>query len=88
MSPIIVETGSFANVVGMIVLLDEVLDLFTVLLVFFGFIFIVDFGFDIEESGAAVSAALATMALRKALAIVLETCRVAASRCCRWAWSA
>lgn len=64
MSSIIVEAGTFANIVGMIVLLDEVLNLFPVFLVFFSLVFIVDFGFDIEEGGATVSATLAAMALR------------------------
>jgi len=65
MPPIIVGAAGLADVVGMIVLFDEVFYLFTFLLVILGFIFIIDLGFDIEEGSATVSATLAAMALRK-----------------------
>jgi len=65
MPPIIVGAAGLADVVGMIVLFDEVFYLFTFLLVILGFIFIIDLGFNIEEGSAAVSATLAAMALRE-----------------------
>jgi len=63
MSPIIVEAGTVANIVGMIILLDEVFNLLALLFIILSFVLVVDFGFYIEEGSAAVSAALAAVAL-------------------------
>lgn len=62
MSPIIVEVTTLGNIVGMGIV-DEILDFFAILLVVFGFVFVFDFGFDIEKGSAVVLTPLATMAL-------------------------
>jgi hypothetical protein len=63
MSPIVVEALCVGDVVRMGVV-DEVLYLLTVFLVILGFVLVVDFGFDIEETGGAiVSSPLAAVAL-------------------------
>lgn len=64
MPPIIVEVAALGNIVGMGIV-DEVFDLFTVLLIVFRLVLILDFGFDIEESGAVVLAPLAAMTLEE-----------------------
>lgn len=45
-------------------IVDEVADFFAALLIIFSFVFIVDFGLDIEEGVALVSATLATVILK------------------------
>jgi hypothetical protein len=62
MPPVIVEVSALGNVIGMSVV-DEVFDFFAILLVVFGLVFVLDFGFDIEEGSAMVLAPLAAMAL-------------------------
>jgi hypothetical protein len=62
MSSVIIDT-SFSHIVWMIVC-DKVAYLFTQHLVIFGFVFIVDFGFDIEESCSSFLSALSAMALK------------------------
>lgn len=44
--------------------IDEVSNLFAILFIIFSFVFIVDFGFDIEKGIAPVSATLATVPLQ------------------------
>jgi hypothetical protein len=63
MSPIIVEVAALGDIVG-VGIVDEVFDFFAVLLVVFGFVLVLDLGFDIEESSAVVLAPLATVALQ------------------------
>jgi hypothetical protein len=62
MSSVIVNTG-FRDVIWMVVG-DEVSYLFTQHLVVFALVFIVDFGFDIEEIGTSLLSALSAMALK------------------------
>ena len=62
MSPIIVEAAAVGNVVG-VGIVDEAFYIFAVLLLVLDFVFVVYFGFDIEEVDPSVSLALATMAL-------------------------
>jgi hypothetical protein len=62
MSPVIVKVAALGNIVG-VSIVDEVFDLFAVLLVVFGLVFVLDFSFDIEESSAMVLAPLAAMTL-------------------------
>jgi hypothetical protein len=62
MSPIIVEVATLSNVVG-VRIVDEVFDFFTILLLIFGLVLVLDFGFDIEEGSAVVLAPLAAVAL-------------------------
>jgi hypothetical protein len=61
-SPIVVKTRAFGDVIG-VCIVDEVLYLFALLLFILGLVFVIDLGFDIEEGGPPVSPALATMAL-------------------------
>lgn len=65
MPAIIIESSGVDDVVRMFVV-DEVSYLFAVFFVILAVFLIVDLGFDIEESGAPVSVALATMTLRDA----------------------
>ena len=62
MSPIIVEVAALSNVVRMGIV-DKVFDFFAILLLVFGLILVLDFGFDIEEGSAVVLAPLAAVAL-------------------------
>lgn len=62
MSPIIVHASAVGNIVG-VGIVNEILYLFTVFFVVFGFVFVLDLGFDIEESCAVVLAPLATVTL-------------------------
>jgi hypothetical protein len=62
-SPIILEMPAVGNVIGVGVV-NKIFNFFALFLVFFGFVLIFDFGFDIEESGAVILPALAAMALR------------------------
>lgn len=62
MSPIIVEVAALGNIVGMGIV-NEVFNLFTVLLIVFRLVLVLDFGLDIEESSAVVLAPLAAMTL-------------------------
>jgi len=63
MPPIIVEVAALGDIIGMSIV-DEVFYFFTLFLLVLGFVFVLDFGFDIEEGGAMILAALAAMALQ------------------------
>lgn len=62
MAAVVIEALSGGDIVGMVVV-DEVLDFFAILFLVTVFVFVVDFGFDIEESIASVAASLPAVAL-------------------------
>lgn len=62
MASVVIETRGIGEVVRMLVI-DEVAYFFVFFLVVLGLVFIVDFGFDIEESIASVATALSAMTL-------------------------
>jgi hypothetical protein len=49
MSPIIVDVATLSDIISLGVV-DEIFDLLAVFLILFGLVFVLDFGFDIEES--------------------------------------
>jgi hypothetical protein len=63
MPAIIVKVAALSNIIGMGIV-DEVFYFFTLLLLILCFVFVLDFGFDIEEGGAMILATLAAMALQ------------------------
>lgn len=67
MTTVIVEARSIGKIVGMLIV-DEVSNFLIFLLIVFGLVLVVDFGFDIEESIAAVATALSAMTLCATLA--------------------
>ncbi len=67
MAAIIVESRGISKIVRVFVV-DEVSYFFIFLLIVFGLVFVVDFGFDIEESITSVATALSAMTLYAALA--------------------
>lgn len=62
MSTIIIQTTLLAEITGLFVL-NETFILLGGLLIIFAFIFIVNFGFDIEERVSSVATAFATVAV-------------------------
>lgn len=62
MAAIVIEPTALGNIVGVFII-DEVFDLFAVLLVILTLVFIVDFRLDIEESGSPISPSLLAVTL-------------------------
>jgi hypothetical protein len=62
MSPVVIEPTTIGNIIG-VGIVDKVFDLFAVFLLIFSLVFIIDLGFDIEESSSPVTSALPPMTL-------------------------
>lgn len=63
MSSVIVKSGAFDQVIGVGVVDDEILYLFTILFLVLTLILVVDFGFDIDKGISPIALALSAMAL-------------------------
>ncbi len=63
MASVIVEAGSFGGIIGVLVV-DKVANLLIFLFLVFGFVFVIDDGFNIEKGISSVSATLSAVTLR------------------------